>query len=205
MDSSQTAQALPASASPSAACAPSLMERLNGEWHKPALLTYTAIVLAHWAEHLTQAVQIYVLGMAVPDSRGVVGQFFPWIVKSELLHYGYAIVMLVGLWVLRTGFVGRSYKWWMIAFWIQFWHHIEHALLQGQAIIGQNLFDMPVPISLAQLWIPRVELHLFYNTVVFIPMVIGMYYHMFPPKGEEAHEGGCSCAWQPKVRPAVAQ
>ncbi len=175
-----------------------LFQKLNGVWHKPALQIYAAVVLAHWVEHLVQAFQVYVLERPVPESRGVLGQFFPWIVKSEALHYGYAIVMLIGLWILRTGFVGRSYKWWMISFWIQFWHHIEHALLQGQAMFGHNLWDQPVPTSIVQLWIPRVELHLFYNTVVFIPMVIGMYYHLLPPAGEEAHAGGCSCAWTPK-------
>ena len=179
----------------------SFLERLNAEWHKPALQLYAVIVLAHWAEHLVQAIQIYVLGWSVPESRGVLGLWFPWMVSSELLHYGYAIVMLIGLWVLRTGFAGRSRRWWMIAFWIQFWHHIEHALLQGQAILGQNLLDRPVPTSLVQLWIPRVELHLFYNTVVFIPMVIGMYYHVFPPPGEEAHGTGCACAFTPRPRP----
>jgi hypothetical protein len=102
--------------------------------------------------------------------------------------------MLIGLWTLRTGFQGRSHLWWMIAFWIQFWHHIEHGLLQAQAIVGQNLFGSPVPVSIAQLWIPRVELHLFYNTIVFVPMVIAMYYHMFPPPDEEAH-AGCSCSY----------
>ena len=54
---------------------------------------------------------------------------------------------------------------------IQFFHHIEHGLLQIQALIGHNLFDRPVPTSIVQLWVPRVELHLFYNTIVFIPMV----------------------------------
>jgi hypothetical protein len=113
-------------------------------------------------------------------------------VKSELLHYGYAIVMLIGLWVLRNGFRGRSRTWWMIALGIQFWHHIEHAVLQGQAVLGRNLMDNPVPTSIVQLWVPRVELHLFYNTVVFVPMVIAMYYHMFPARGEESH-AGCTC------------
>ena len=89
--------------------------------------------------------------------------------------------MLVALWFLRTGFVGRSRTWWNVAFWIQFWHHIEHALLQGQAITGENLFGRPVPMSVLQLWFPRVELHLFYNTIVFIPMALAMYFHMFPP------------------------
>ncbi len=118
------------------------------------------IVLAHWAEHLAQAAQVYILGWPVPEARGVLGLWFPWLVKSEALHYGYALIMLVGLRIFRKGFQGQSYKWWMIAFWIQFWHHIEHALLQGQAIVGQNFFDSPVPVSIVQLWIPRVELHL---------------------------------------------
>jgi hypothetical protein len=42
--------------------------------------------------------------------------------------------------------------------------------------------------------VPRVELHLFYNTVVFIPMVIAMYYHLFPT-AVEASRQSCSCAW----------
>jgi len=180
----------------------SLMEKLNGRWHKPALQSFLVIVLAHWAEHLAQTIQIYGLKWAPPDARGILGLYYPWLVKSEALHYGYAIVMLVLLWVLRTGFVGRSKTWWLLAFWIQFWHHIEHALLQGQALFAHNLFGAPVPMSIAQLVVPRVELHLFYNTIVFIPMAIGMYYHMFPPVGEEAH-AGCNCEWHP--RPAAAK
>lgn len=168
--------------------------KLNNSWHKLALQSFMVVVLAHWAEHLAQAFQIYVLGWPVPSARGVLGLWFPWLVASETLHYGYALVMLVVIWALRKGFVGRSYTWWMIAFWIQFWHHIEHLLLISQATIGRNLFNSPVPVSIAQLWIPRVELHLFYNTVVFIPMIIGMYYHMFPSSEEEAHKG-CTCAY----------
>jgi hypothetical protein len=171
-----------------------LVSKLNTQWHETALRLFAVVVLAHWAEHLAQAIQIYALGWPLPQSRGVLGLWLPWMVKSEVLHYGYALVMLAGLWIFRSGFRGRSYVWWMVSFWIQFWHHIEHALLQGQAIFGVNLLDRPVPTSLVQLWIPRVELHLFYNTVVFIPMVIGMYYHLFPPTSEEAHASGCSCA-----------
>lgn len=181
----------------------SWLDKLNGRWHKPAMQAYVVIVLAHWAEHLTQSVQVYVLGWPLPAARGLLGLYYPWMVKSEALHYGYALVMLIGLWLLRPGFVGRSRTWWTIALWIQFWHHIEHALLQGQAILGRNLFDAPVPMSLIQLWIPRVELHLFYNTVVFVPMVIGMYYHMFPPPGEEAH-AGCNCEWKPRSARSAA-
>jgi hypothetical protein len=178
------------------------IDRLNTEWHETALRTFMVIVLAHWAEHLTQAFQVYALGWPVPESRGVLGQFFPWVVKSETLHYGYALVMLIGLFALRKGFTGvQERRWWTIALAIQFFHHIEHGLLQIQAIAGQNLFDRPVPTSLVQLWVPRVELHLFYNTIVFIPMVIAMYYHLFPP--ETAAAPTCSCAWHRGARAAA--
>ena len=179
-----------------------LLQKLNREWHERALQLFMVVVLAHWAEHLAQAFQIYVLGWAVPASRGVLGLWFPWLVSSELLHYGYALVMLIGLWALRSGFTGQSYTWWMVSFWIQFWHHIEHGLLQGQALVGANLFNSPVPISIAQLFIPRVELHLIYNSLVFIPMVIAMYYHLFPSQEDYASQT-CSCAYKPRLAPAV--
>lgn len=169
------------------------LERLNRAWHERALQIFLVIVLAHWAEHLAQAFQIYALGWPAPEARGVLGLRFPWLVKSEVMHYAYAIVMLIGIWMLRPGFVGRSRPWWTAALAIQFWHHIEHGLLQWQALAGHNLFGSPVPVSIAQLWIPRVELHLIYNSLVFIPMVVAMYFHMFPPEGEAAHMR-CSCA-----------
>jgi hypothetical protein len=204
-----------------------LSRKLNTTWHKPALQLFAVITLAHWAEHLAQAFQVYVLNWPLPEARGVLGMPFPWLVKSEFMHYLYAIVMLVALWVLRKGFTGRSYVWWMVAFWIQFWHHIEHALLQGQVIYGQNFLGAPAPISIIQMiglvegtgmtgfnglmfgppkhdmtfllaLVRRVEVHLLYNTLVFIPMAVGMFYHMFPSPEEEQHMG-CACAWHPKA------
>ncbi len=172
---------------------PPWRQQLNGRWHKIGLQLFMVIVLAHWAEHLVQAFQIWALHWPVAQSRGVLGQFYPWLVKSEALHYGYAVVMLIGLWLFLPGFTGTSRKWWIAALAIQIWHHFEHALLLGQVIVGHNLFGSPVPMSIIQLWIPRVELHLFYNTLVTIPMVMGMYYHMYPPVGEESHSG-CTCS-----------
>ena len=172
----------------------SLHDRLNSEWHKRSLQLFMFIVLAHWAEHLVQAVQIYLLGWPRPQAGGVLGLWFPFLVSSELLHYGYAIVMLVGLWMLRKGFTGTSRKWWTAALVIQFWHHIEHAMLQTQAILQHNLLGSPLPLSFLQMVFPknRVEIHLFYNAIVFIPMIIGMYYHMFPPRDEQP--ATCTCA-----------
>ena len=177
-------------------------ERVNGPGHELALKVFMAIVLAHWGEHLLQATQIYVLGWPVPQARGMLGHYFPWLVTSELLHYGYALVMLAGLWLLRPGFGGElDRRWWTIALAIQFFHHFEHLLLQTQALLGHNFFGRPVPTSLLQLWLPRVELHLFYNTIVFIPMVVAMYFHMFPAPG---HRAQCTCAWTPAPVPRTS-
>ena len=177
----------------------SIYQKLNSVWHRRALNVFMFIVLAHWAEHLSQAYQIYVLGWPRPQAGGFLGLFFPWLVNSELMHYGYAIVMLVGLWTLRSGFTGTSRKWWTIALVIQFWHHIEHAVLQYQAITHNYWLGSPVPVSFLQMLWPksRVEIHLFYNAVVFFPMVIDMYYHMFPPTGEESPTCRCSQRRQP--------
>jgi len=173
----------------------SFMERLNGEWHEVAMRSFMVVVLGHWMEHFLQTFQIYVLGWPVPQARGLLGLAFPALISSEILHYGYALVMLVALWALRPGFTGKQERWWWtLALGIQFFHHIEHAILQTQVLVGANLFGRPVPISIAQLWVPRVELHLFYNTIVFVPMIVAMYYHLFPPETAAARPQ-CSCAW----------
>ena len=178
---------------------PSLLATLNTTWHRAALNVFMFVVLAHWAEHLVQAAQIWILGWDRPAARGLLGMPFPWLVESEWLHYGYALVMLVGFWLLWAGFVGRARLWWGIALGVQVWHHLEHLLLLVQSLTGQYLLGRPAPTSLAQLVIPRVELHLFYNAVVFAPMVIAVGLHLRPTWREQALMR-CSCR-----RAAVAE
>jgi hypothetical protein len=167
-------------------------DSLNSRWHRLALLLFMIVVLAHWAEHLAQAWQIYRMGWPRERAGGCLGMLYPWLVRSEVLHYSYALAMLVGIWMLRKGFTGLSLKWWTVALVIQFWHHFEHALLISQVLLHHNYFRSPVPVSILQLVIPRVELHLFYNSVVFVPMVVAMYYHIFPPL-REAGQSRCRC------------
>ena len=172
----------------------SFYEKLNTRWHERALKVFMVIVLGHWGEHLVQAYQIYVMGWPRPKANGILGLWYPWLIQSEVLHYGYAVVMLIGIWILRKGFTGRALTWWTIALGIQFWHHIEHFLLIFQATTHHNFWGKPVPCSVLQLVFPRVELHLFYNAIVFIPMIIGMYYHMFPSEADQARMR-CTCEW----------
>lgn len=176
---------------------------INGRYHRAALTVFMVVVLAHWAEHLVQAYQIWVLDQPRPQARGVLGQVFPWLVTSEWLHYWYAIIMLAGLFLLRPGFAGRARVWWTLALVIQFWHHIEHLLLLIQAQASTNFFGGAVPTSVAQLIIPRVELHLFYNSIVFIPMVIAVYLHLRPNE-RELRAASCSCGRRDWVHGSVA-
>ena len=168
------------------------LTELNTTGHRTALNIFFVIVLAHWAEHIVQAIQIWVLGWPVPEARGVLGAWFPWLVRSEALHYGYALVMLVGLILLRPGFTGRARTWWTIALVIQVWHHFEHLLLLIQHQTGDNLAGRAAPTSVLQLLFPRVELHLLYNAVVFAPMVVAMWLHRRPSE-QTAHDP-CNCA-----------
>jgi hypothetical protein len=178
---------------------PSLFVRLNTTWHEPALWVYAAIVLLHWLEHLAQAYQIWMLDLPRPESLGAVGAVLPWLVESETMHFGFALFMLGGLIILAPAFSGAAAKWWYASLAIQTWHFVEHALLQGQVGVGSNLFHSDVPMSVFQQWIPRAELHLLYNLLVFIPMVVAMVLHTRPPKG--ATPDACSCAKEPVLSP----
>jgi hypothetical protein len=172
-----------------------ILEDLNGRYHKATMWAFAIVVVAHWMEHLVQALQVYVLGWARPDSRGVLGLAFPWLVASEWLHFAYAVLMVLGLIVLRRGMLGEARFWWNVALGIQVWHFVEHFALWGQALTGKFLFGAEVPTSFIQVAMPmfRVELHLAYNLAVTVPMLIAMYHHRHP-EAEERAQARCTCA-----------
>ncbi len=176
-----------------------ILRALNGRYHVVASVVFAGIVVGHWSEHIAQAIEIYAWHWPRPKAGGILGLAWPWLVTSEWLHYWLALVMLVGFIVLRPAYRGRARVWWDIALWIQVWHHFEHLLLLGQALTGRNLFGSSVPTSLIQLIVPRVELHLFYNAVVTVPMAIAMFYHL-SESATVSPTPGCSCAhWTRRV------
>ena len=175
---------------------PRRLARLNTAWHEPALLTFGAIVLLHWGEHIVQAVQIWALGYKRPEARGVLGAAWPWLVSSEWLHYGFAVVMVAGLALLLPGFTGRARAFWIAALALQVWHLVEHQILFVQAQTGTPWFGAAVPTSVLQQFWPgsRPEIHLFYNMIVTVPMLVAMWFHRYPPLPERAQRPACSCA-----------
>src|SRR5450759_33005 len=70
-------------------------ESLNTRWHKVALQGFVAFVLFHWLEHIVQAYQFLVLLWPRPMAMVLRGMYYPWLMKSEVLHYGFALVMLI--------------------------------------------------------------------------------------------------------------
>lgn len=172
---------------------PTVLERVNTTWHELGLALFALVVVMHWVEHVAQGVQVFVLGWARPAAGGALGLAWPALVTSEALHYGYAVVMLAAFWALRHGFTGSARSWWTAALVLQFWHHVEHLVLLAQAVTGSYWFGAGVPMSFLQPFIPRVELHLIYNTVVTIPMLVAMALHRWP-RDPAANPTACSCA-----------
>jgi hypothetical protein len=101
----------------------------------------------------------------------------------------------------------------MDAYWILCLPQISNPLRQFQANSTNNFLRAPAPISMIQMLgflkgtpesgfgglmtgppahafsalmvaVRRLEVHLFYNTIVTLPMAVAMYNHMFPSPGE---------------------
>ena len=158
----------------------SLIFDLNGRWHEVALWLFMVGVAGHMAEHITQAIQVYALGHAVPDSRGLLGQWIP--LARDIRD---PPLLLRGIYPTRARsapacFQGNARFWWSFALFVQFWHHLEHVFLLYQRVAGDFWFGRSVPTSFGQLLMGRVELHLVYNSLVFFPMLIALFDHFFP-------------------------
>jgi hypothetical protein len=117
---------------------------------------------------------------------GRLGQLYPWLMHSEWLHFAYALFTLAGLLLLYRGFSGAARTWWQVALVVQTWHLFEHSLLFAQAQGGFVLWGAKEPTSVLQLFFPRIELHLFYNSVVTVPIVIAMLIYWKKPASQTA-------------------
>lgn len=169
------------------------LQRMNTDWHEQSLWLYMVVVFGHWLEHLTQIYQVYVMGWAPKVAGGVLGLWFPGLAQAEVLHFGYNLFLLSGILLLRGAFRGRSRHWWNLALLLQGWHFTEHVLLQVQWVTRVYLFGRAEQTGIGQLFLDRVELHFLYNLLVFVPMVVGMYFHFYPIDLER-EEDTCGCS-----------
>jgi len=85
--------------------------------------SFYVIVLTHWAEHFARLTD-FRHGWPRPKAMA----FWPMVSVAHQVR-GPALFLRPGyagwLVAIAQGIYGRSYTWWMIAFWIQFWHHMS--------------------------------------------------------------------------------
>jgi hypothetical protein len=134
------------------------------------------VMIAHWLEHIFQAYQVYVLHMNRECALGMLGMKYPWLIRTESLHFGFAVLTTVG--IVWAGWQYFDAPWamkaWAIGFLASVWHLFEHLLLFIQAVSHHYFFGATQPMSLIQLIVPRIELHLFYNSVVTILLLLAL-------------------------------
>lgn len=137
---------------------------------------FGVLMIAHWLEHLFQAYQVYVLHMDRICALGMLGMRYPWLIRTESLHFVFAWLTVVMFYLAGVNYFTSelAIKLWVVGWVVSFFHLIEHALLFVQAVSHHYLFGAAQPISLLQLLIPRIELHLFYNTLVTILMLLSL-------------------------------
>lgn len=136
--------------------------------------TLATVMVFHWLEHLTQAFQVWVLHWPRAQAMGFIGLMWPHAMHSEWLHWVFAALTAV----LMMSFVPVNpvaRVWWNASLFIAIWHMLEHTGLLIQARTGP-WFGESVPTSIATwAWgIPRIELHLFYNSLVTVPMIVAV-------------------------------
>lgn len=111
---------------------------------------FVLICLIHFLEHCFQIAQIHLFNLPRADSLGLVGHFFPELIRNRVLHFDIALFMQVGF--MLFGFDS-------VTLILQALHLFEHTL--------QLAFNW----SIGEIWFPRAELHFYYNLIVGIAMV----------------------------------
>jgi len=153
-----------------------ILGTLNGRRHVTALLAYLVVVAIHFVEHVTQIVQIHLLGLPAREAGGLVGELLPRLVANESLHMVYNTLQLTGLILLFPGFRRHrvAKRWWIAAIVAQCWHWLEHAFLQVQVLTGHYFYGAIKQMSVLERFFPRPELHFAYNLSVVVPTVVAV-------------------------------
>jgi len=135
-------------------------------------LFYVLVVTqtGHLLEHVTQMIQIHILGLQGADARGIFGTL-----DIELVHFTWNTWVMFAVLVLVTRFGAN--RWLLLTALLAGWHEVEHGyifsvylatgisgtpglLSQGGAVAGG------LPVS-------RPDLHFVYNLVETVPLMQG--------------------------------
>jgi hypothetical protein len=161
---------------------------------KYGMKIFGVLMTAHWLEHLFQAYQVYVMHIPRTCALGMLGMKYPWLIRTESLHYAFAFLTCVGFIVAGWHYFESraAVKLWTAGAAWSLWHLFEHSLLLGQSLSHRYLFGAHQPTSIIQLFVPRIELHLFYNSIITLFMVWALIKEKsFLKKFGKVHEDGC--------------
>lgn len=148
-----------------------------------------AVQTAHYAEHVTQMIQIYALGITPPLARGLLGSVFDF----EWVHFLYNVgleIVLVQLWfgyryVRRTTTattLSRGMRLLAGLAVFQGYHSIEHIAKMVEylfiPVYKSGLFPPPGILPYVTGW-PIFLVHFWLNTIVWVAMVLTLW-HLRP-------------------------
>jgi hypothetical protein len=137
-------------------------------------LFYAVVVTqgGHCVEHISQMVQIHVLGLSGPAASGIFGAF-----DVEWVHFVWNtyVILAVGLLLTRYG----DNRWLWLTAVLAGWHEIEHAYIFS-VYLQTGLSGTPGLLSQGgALWgglpITRPDLHFLYNAIESAPLFMAFF------------------------------
>ncbi|HET8569406.1 MAG TPA: cyclic nucleotide-binding domain-containing protein [Candidatus Limnocylindria bacterium] len=134
-------------------------------------LFYVLVItqVGHFIEHVTQMVQIHVLGLKGLDARGIFGQL-----DVEWVHFTWNTWIIVAVLLLLTRFRGNRWLWATLV--LAGWHEIEHLVIMS-AFLATGKAGTPGLLSqggliLGGLPLPRPDVHFIYNLIETTPLAV---------------------------------
>lgn len=130
---------------------------------------FKIVLLSHLLEHILQIVEIYVLNIPRTYAMGLIGIVFPFLMKNEGLHLGFAVYQVIGSIYIKEKYRIKS-KLWEYGIYLSIFHLTEHISL----FILANYMGISSPKTLIQEYfnIGRAELHLLYNLISASPLLM---------------------------------
>ena len=127
----------------------------------------------HFLEHVTQMIQLHLLGLPDADARGIFGAL-----DLEWVHFAWNIWVLLAATVLLWHF--RDNAWLMIATLFAGWHGIEHGYIL-KVYLDTGVVGTPGLLSRGGLIggglpVPRPDLHFMYNLIETVPLAFAFFW-----------------------------
>lgn len=149
-----------------------IARKLHGDWTRYGWLALFELIvilqLAHFAEHVSQMVELHVLDWPTVKARGIIGDL-----DIEPVHFWWNTLILAA----TTGllFHYRKNGWLWVSFFFSIWHEVEHVYIYFAWFLTQGISGHPGILGAggildqADVTIPlitelsRADLHFWYN------------------------------------------